>query len=397
MAQFLSDDLFRLRGRVIAARPGISPDFVTNALNDRLRQILDNRTFWADLLTFGILSFPDPVTTQNDPTTGLPIDTASVATGDATVTGSGTTWPVNDVVNAIIPDGVPEFGFASVVPSTMAGITANSMLYVDAAGTPEIVPVVGVERTSFVAKFANQHNANCTITQSSLVNRQFRLSAQYPVFTVAAVTSPTSLELTLPWGGPPLTARPYTILLMYVTLAPDLKAIIAMKDEQTGYPVRIHVQTDEADYRDPRREQVSGTPWYSLLDWGANDQGNMIYECWPPPKSARQFSYAYWKQWPDMRKDTDRPPHFINPSILFYGALADSKMMRVDKNDAFYDPAGAQYYEQKFLMGLQEAKNSDEAKRLEAMRNPWWREMQGMNYDGFQLNDPSTLGFWSGY
>src|SRR5260370_29754626 len=38
------DDLFTLRGRVLAARPEVTPHFVTSALNDRLRQIMDHRT-----------------------------------------------------------------------------------------------------------------------------------------------------------------------------------------------------------------------------------------------------------------------------------------------------------------------------------------------------------------
>jgi hypothetical protein len=386
VAQF-SDDFFRLRGRVIAARPLISPDFVNNALNDRLRQILDHRTFWADLLTFGNLSFPDPYTTG----------TVSVDTGDATVTGDGTNaWPVNDKVNAIIPDGVPEFGVARVAPSTMAGIDYQSMLYVDDGGlNPEVVPVLEVGRTDFVAKFAYQHDPNCAITQSSLTNQQFRMSSQYPIFTVKAVTSANTLELNLPWGGPAITAQPYRIMVVYVTLAPDLKAIIAMKDESTGFSVRLHVPTDEVDFRDPQRSLVSGNPWYALVDWGANDQGNMVYEVWPAPQSARQFSYAFWRQWPQMEKDTDRPPPFINPSILFYGALADAKMMRVQKDDPYFDPEGARWYEQKFLMGLQEAKNADECKRLEAMRNPFWKTMFPGSYDTLQLNDPAMMSFWS--
>jgi hypothetical protein len=122
-----SDDLFKLRGRVISARPNVQPDFVNNALNDRLRQILDHRTFWADLMKFGILPFPDPYTTG----------TISVAAADATVTGSGTAWPVSDVVNTTIAAGVPEFGYAEVTPVSMAGITPQSILYVDAAGTPD--------------------------------------------------------------------------------------------------------------------------------------------------------------------------------------------------------------------------------------------------------------------
>jgi hypothetical protein len=382
MSQY-ADDFFKLRGRVLSARPMNSPDFVNNALNDRLRQILDHRTFWADLLTFGNLSFPDPYATG----------TVSMTYGDATIVGVGTAWPVSDKVNTTIPDGVPEFGYVEVVPASMAGITANSMLLVDAAGDPEIVPVVQVNRTSFIANFSKQHNDDCAITQSSLANLQFRISQAYPVFTVTAVTSPTSLEVNLPWGGPSLADQTYAIKLMYVMLASDLKAIVAMKDEQTGFPVRLHVSIDEANYRDPRRTLVSGNPLFSLVDLGANDQGNMLYEAWPAPASARQWSYAYNKQWPEMVKDTDRPPPFINPSILFYGALADAKMMRTSKDDPYYDPQGAQWYQAKFEQGVAEAKNSDEAKKLEAMRNPWWKSMMPGSYDQMQLTDPAVAAW----
>lgn len=382
-----SDTLFSLQGRVISARPGVQADFVTNALNDRIRQILDHRTFWADLLKFGNLSFPDPYTTG----------TISFTTGSKVVTGVDTNWPVNDVVDTILPDGVTEFGYTEVTPASMAGITENSMLYVDAGGDPEIVPVVELTRTTCICKFQKTHDPDCTVTQSSLANRQLKLSQSYPVFTVAAVTAAGLLEMNLAWGGPALSGQTYTIKLMYVTLAHNLKAIIAAKDEQTGFPVRLHVPLEEADARDPRRTLVSGNPYYGLVDLGANDQGNMLYEVWPAPSSARQFSYAYWMQWPDLVKDTDRPPPFINPSILYYGALADAKMMRTGPNDPFYDPSGAAYYEKKFMAGLQEAKNADEAKCLEAMRSPWWRNMQVGSYDNQQLNPPEAAVFWSGF
>jgi hypothetical protein len=386
VAQF-SDDLFHLRGRVANARPGLTPEFITNAINDRLRQVLDHRTFWSDLLTFGILSIPAPYSTG----------TVSMATGSKVVTGADTAWPVADLVNTTIPDGVEEFGYVEVIPASMAGITENSLLLVDAAGDAEVVPVVEVRRVSFMAKFAKTHAAGCTVTQSSLANRQFRISGSYPVFTVAAVLSPTSLQLTLPWGGTALADQAYAIKVMYVMLAADLKAVIAMKDEQTGYPVRLHVSMEEADHYDPQRSLVSGNPWYSLVDLGANEQGNMLYEMWPAPSTARQFSYAYWRQWPDLVKDDDRPPHFINPSILFYGALADCKMARLSKDDLYYDPEGARYYERKFEIALQEAKNADEAKRLEAMRNQFWKAGHPGNYDSMQLTDPALAGFWGGY
>ena len=372
-----SDTLHSLRGRVNGSRPGLTPDFITNALNDRVRQVLDARTIWADLMTFGILSVPAPYTTG----------TIDMTLGDATVTGVDTAWPVDDVVNTVIPDGVVEYGYAEVVPASMQGITANSLLYVDADTDPEVVPVVEVRRASFVAKFTKQHNAGCTVTMSSLAGLQLRISQAYPVFTVGAVVSATELELTLPWGGTSLADQTYSIRMMYVVLASNLKGIIAMKDEATGFPVRLHVQLEEANFKDPRRTLTTGNPWYSLVDLGANEQGNMLFEMWPSPGTARQFSFAYWKQWPDMVKDTDMPPPFINPSIFYYGALADARMARTQPNDPYYDPEGARYAEAKFEQGMEIAKNADEAKVLSALRSPWWRGMQG-NIDSYQLCGP---------
>lgn len=394
MANF-SDNLFTLRGRVMRARPNIDPILVRDFLNDRLRQILDSRTIWADLLTPGILSFPNPTITQYD-SNNNPIDTVSLTYGSPVVSGSGTTWPVSDVTNTTIAAAITEIGYVEVTPASMAGITANSFVYVDAAGTPEIVPVIDVTATTFIGKFELTHGAGATVTQSSLANLQLKLNASYPVFTIGAVTATNSLTLTLPWGGPSISAQTYAIKLMYTMLAPDLKAIVAMKDEQSGFPVRLHVALEEADFRDPRRTLVSGNPWYSLLDLGANQQGNMVYEVWPAPSQARQFSYYYNRQWPDMVKDDDRPPPFINASILFYGALADAKRHRVAKDDPFYDPQIAQEYEVKFMMGVEDAKNADEAKCFKAMKNAWWRGMLPGGYDSFQLNDPGAAGFWTG-
>lgn len=407
MSQF-QDNLFTLRGRINVARPNLSPDFINNLLIDRLRQIQDDRTFWSDLLTPGILSIPQPYGPGYTPTPPYPSPppppvggTITTVTGSPIVTGLASFWALDDVVNSNIPAGVPEFGYVEVTPASMQGIDTNSRLYVDAAGTPEIVPVVQVNRTSFVGKFSTLHNPACTITQSSLANQQLRVGESYPIFTVAAVTASDpvtgngTLQLTLPWGGPSYSGV-YVIQLMYVTLAPNMKALIAVKDEATGFPCRLHVSLLEANHVDPQRSIVGGNPWFSFVDLGANDQGNMMYEMWPAPNTQRQFSYWYWKQWPDFVRDTDVPPPFINPSILYYGALADAKMHRTSRDDPFYDPEGSRYYQARFEQALQQAKNSDEAKVLQALSSPWWKGTAPGSFDTWQLNDPQFSTLWSG-
>jgi hypothetical protein len=383
VAQF-KDDLGSMVGEIRNLRPGVGDPQIKTWINWRVRQALDVRTFWSDLLRFGILPFPDAHTDG----------TVSVASGSSTVTGTATGWPVSDIVNTTLSDAVEEIGYVRVTPAAMTGLAAGGILYVDAAGAnPEIVPVVEVGSDYFMGKFAYTHAAGVTATQSSLANLQFRISTSYPVFTVRAVVSATSLRLDNAWGGAALADQTYSIHKMYATLADDLKGLIAMKDEQTGYPVRLHVPIEEANYLDPQRTMVSGNPWYGLVDLGANDQGQMLYEVWPAPTSARQFSYAYWKQWPEMEADTDRPPWFINPSVFVFGALADAYRYKSGPKDQYHNPELAEHYEGRFREGVEQAKNADEAKKLEALRQPWWNGQVRGNYDTWQLNDPAWAAF----
>lgn len=386
MAQF-KDDLGTMIGEIRNLRPLVGDTQVRTWLNWRVRQALDQRTFWADLLAFGNLAIPAPYTTG----------TVSVNPNDATVVGDSTAWPTNDVVNTTLSAAIDEIGYPEITPVSMSGIAEGGLLYLDAAGAPEIVPVIEKRTSTFVGKVTALHSAGATLTQSSLANRQFRISESYPIFTIAAVTSTTALELTLPWGGTALAAQTYTARLIYVVLSQALKAIIAMKDEATGYPVRLHVPLEEADYRDPKRTMTTGNPWYSLVDLGANDQGSMLYELWPSPSSARQFSYAYSRQWPQMVIDGDRPPWFINPSVFVYGALADAFRFKQAANDPYYNPALADHYEGRYREGVELAKNADEAKKLDALRNPWWKGVTPGNYDTWQLNDPAWAQFDFGY
>lgn len=386
MSQF-QDDLGSLVGEVRNLRPNVGDPQIKTWINWRIRQALDHRTFWSDLLKQSILPIPETYTTG----------TIDVTNGSATVAGAATAWPVDDVVDTTLAQDVDDIGYVEAYPTAVTGIGEDSVLYVGAGtANAEAVSVVQVKSGSFIGKFAKTHTAADTITQSSLVNQQFRLSNAHPVFTVQAVTTTTSLILTNPWGGDDAATQTYRICLMYVVLANDLKSLIAMKDEQTGYPVRIHVTLDEANFRDPRRTIVTGNPYFNVVDLGANDQGNMLYEIWPAPSDVRQFSYLYYKQWPPLENEGDRPPWFINPSIWVYGALADAYRYRSGLKDPYHNPGLAEHWEGRFREGMQLAKNSDEAKCLSALTNFWGKGALPGSADQLQLNDPAWGALWSG-
>jgi hypothetical protein len=386
-----NDDLDSMTGRVSNFRPGASSLDIRNWLNDRIRQVLGARTYWTDLITPKVLYVPDAYETG----------TVSVTPGSRTVTGVATLWPINDIVNTTITDAVDDIGYVEITPAAMTGITEDGILYVD-AGTPakkEVVSVVEVKRESFIAKFVNTHIAGATITQSSLAGLQFRIAVTDPVFTVRNVVSATQLELTEEWQGDAKATQTYRLVRMYLTIASDFKDILAMKDEQTGWPVRLHVPVTEVNHRDARRTFTQAGALIQLVDLGPNAQGNMQYELWPAPASRRQFTCLYYRQWPTLESPNDRPPWFINPTIFVHGAIADALRWRKNEKDVYFNPVLAETYEKKFLQGLENAKNEDESKFQHAYSYRYSRVFQPMGADYWQGHTPEVTSwdFGGGY
>ena len=347
---FYNDSLFTLVGRVRQFRPDVSPQNIILWINDRIREALDSRTYWADLLTTTVISIPPAYDTG----------TVAATTGSAVLTGTDTAWPVDDKVNTTIPAAVEEIGYVEVTPAAMTNITSDSVLLVDTGASQEIVPVVQVTATTFIGKFAKTHLAGVTATASSLAGLQIWMATAYPVFTVRAITSATTLTLDSAWGGAAVTGISYYIIKMYTTIANDLKEILCMIDPQYGLPIRIHVPVLEMNWRDPQR--ASTGPPQCLVDHSVDESGHMRYEIWPKQTSARQLGCIYHRQWPELVSDNDRPPWFINPTVFSNGAIATALRYRRDKEDPYFNPELATQFEMLFLKGLDDAKNGDESK-----------------------------------
>jgi hypothetical protein len=350
-----SDSAGSLIGRVRAFRPNISSMQVLNFLNDRVKQVLDVRPIWADLMGVTVLSSPAAYQTG----------TITTAQGSNVITGAATAWPVNDVVNTNLPNGVQDIGYQEITPATMANIAVDTWLYVDAAGTPETVCVVEVSITSFYAKFQFLHNANATITSSSLAGLQFRTGNANPVFTVTSVQSSTQLTIDIPWGAGVITGQSYQILKMYFTIAPDLKEIRNIVDPaQGGLPIEFHISQQELDWRDPQRSSTG--PPLLLADKVPTIGGTMQYELWPAQTIPYQIPCIYTKQWPELRLDNDRPPWFISPMVFYHGALADALRFKAGPKDPYHNPPLANEYERRFIQGMEDAKNANESKAQQA-------------------------------
>jgi hypothetical protein len=351
-------NLFMLRGRVRQAKRNIAPTLCDQIINDIVRRVIESRIYWSDLMFRGVISFPNPYIAG----------TVSVATGSAIVTGAGTAWPTNDVVNTVVPDGINDTGYQEVVPASMAGITEDSILLVD-PGTPsqETVPVTRLAANSFVGSFKFTHPVNVVIQQSSLAGLQFRLSTGDPIYTVLSVQSPTALELDNVWGGAPQTAKAYQVLKVYINMRSTFKDFFenGVVDQQTGYPLELHVSQATLNTRDPQRTD-SGDPRL-LSDCGANLNGNPQFEVSPIPGGARQLAFMAYAGWPELVRDTDPGPWFIDPAVIINGAIGEALMLnlgnRVEK-DPWFLPNVAREYDMRYAKSLAIAVNADESKAL---------------------------------
>lgn len=338
-------------GYVRNMKPNTPPALCKQWLNLRMRQIIDAKPNWAGLIKYTTVNVPDAYS----------VGSVSFTSNSPIVVGSATNFPTNDVVNSTIPAGVTSTGLQWVVPASMDGITADTVLYVDADGSPEIVPVTETRATSFRANFRQVHNQAAPIVCSSLALRQLVVGLTYPIFSILAVKDASTLILDAKWSGAALANMAYNILGIYYTFATDIKEIHSIVDPIQPLELAIHVPQRYMAARDPRRQTVGSAPEL-FLDRAPNICGNMQYEIYPPQSAARQLNMLYYQQWPDMEAPGDRPPTFINPGVLVDGAVADAKRHKAEAQDVYYDLAAAQFYEQRFMMGLGDSMNADNTK-----------------------------------
>lgn len=362
MPQQFTTTLGDMVGHIRSVKPNENPNLIRDWLNQEIRSALDRKPVWAGTIKRGNISVPASYSTG----------TVTLANGSATMTGSATSWPTNDKVNTTVSAAVTDIGLQWITPASMTGIDCDTVLCVDSAGTLEILPVLETTRTQARVDFKRTHSASFAIISSSLVGRQVRFGNQYPIYTIRAVNSSTSITLDNEWSSTAYTAGSYTILKMYYTLSPDVKTLITVIDPVTPYALQINYGIDKLNFLDPQRMATgTGTPLI-LADMSPNEAGNMQYELYPPQTSARNLYYVYSCQWPDMRASGDRPPYFINPNVFLWGALAQALNHKVSERDPYYDPQSAMRYRQmadrELLIAMQADENKAQTQLKQDMR-----------------------------
>lgn len=357
----VNEDLHRMIGRVRNIKPNAKPEAIRTWINDAIRDVINMRTYWADLLVTGIISVPDLYNT------GL----ISTTRGSNLVLGGGATFfPVADTANTTLQTEVTEPGILEVTPASMAGIAEDGSLLVDSIGSTvqEAVPILRVTGASFTGRFKHPHPLGVPVTQSSLVGRQFRAGYDYPIFSIIAVIDANTLMLDNPWGGPPLTSAKYWIYQIYYTLDSKIRKLLDAVDQQQGWPLDLLAYTHTTlNTIDPQRSDQSDPR--ALVPFRPTLSGNQQWELYPAPDNARQIAYLYSKQWPELLDDSDIPPSFLEPTIFTDLACSTALGTKIGERDPWYLPNDSVRYERLAAAKLVSATNNDEDRQVRDYQN----------------------------
>lgn len=365
----VNSTLFSLSSQVASYKPNTNKTQVQRDLNARVRALLDYRTAWSALITPAVVNIPQSVTRGG----------VTMTSGSTNIIGTGTIWPYADRINTTMLNGNRTTGYVEITPASMANIAVDSLLYINDGAFSEVVPVVEVSNSTFTALFQFQHNDGSTLTMSSLAGLQFQLSPFNPIYTLLGVSSAIGNDNTgiinLPFGGQTITNSGYTLLMAYVTIDPNFRSWVQAWDPTQGIPLATGVSQAELNSIDAQRTS-QGNP-QGFVDLAPNVAGSMQFELWPYQTGPYSIPVLYNRQWPEMKKPTDRPPYFINPSVIIDGAIADAlrrKDIRTGQdNDPYFNPNLAKDFENKFALGAQLAAAADEEKCQAALTSSSWQ------------------------
>lgn len=376
--------LVEMRSAVKDVKPNANVDACDRFINQAIRSVCLKHT-WSDLLQF--VQIPIPTATLDG--------TVATVTGSNVINGSGTAWPVADLVNTSCPNPVRQPGMQFIKPASMANIGPGRWLLIDSAGPfPEAVAVTDIRPDGFYAALRNPHDVGFTITASSLSGLQFRVN--YPFYTVIAVISDTQLWLDGNWADVTQSGVNYQILKAFCQPHPQAWRLKFAWDPIQGVPLDVDGWSFDAVQAGDPQMTASDNPTI-LCPAPPGGGGVPQWLIYPPQTSQRYFSAIVSTVWPRLIADQDRAPSFINPDVFILRsqalALRTKTITQNAPRDPYYDPEQANEFERLFREEVETAEQADEARlahRLQtyqrtafgAFSSKWLQQHPGWPTDG---------------
>lgn len=350
-------------GQVAAVKPNTNKSQCQKDVNARIRAILNYRTTWSALISRTVINIRG----------AYQVGAVTMTSGSTAVIGTGTNWPYADRVNTTLIAGNRSAGYQELTPASMQNIATDTLLFINDGVYSEVVPVVETSNSTFTGLFQFSHNDGSPLTCSSLAGLQLQLGPFNPIYTLLGVSGATGANNTgivdMAFGGQTLTNTSYQLVNAYINVDPNLRSFVQLWDPTQGIPLATNVSQAELNSLDAQR-QSTGNP-QCFADLGPSVSGTFQYEIWPYQTSAYSLGCLFNKQWPVLKRPTDRPPYFIDPSIIIAGATADALRRKdiraASDTDPYWSPQLAKDFEEKFVAGAQLAAAADEEKSQQAL------------------------------
>lgn len=233
-----------------------------------------------------------------------------------------------------------------------------------------------------------------TAWTNSLVNRQFRIGFNTPIYNITAVNSPTSLTIEFPYAGQNGSFG-YFIAQYYYNIGGNIKYVYECKNLLLGIRLNCNLNQRTLDNSDPWRSQQF-TP-YALAQMPADQSGNYMVELYPVPIIVQAFPYIAFIQPPNLVNDSDNLPPFIRGDIVVKYAIAEALVWRGPKKNPYYNLERSISLKREFNDEIERMTRADE--NLYRQDVEWQSEKlpyfnPGGAYWDATHSSPATMGGW---
>lgn len=367
---------------VLGDFPHYPEQLVERSINDHIQKTIARRP-WSGLTQYGVLSVPDEEKTG----------TVATTLGSNAVTGTGTSWAVNDKTNTTVSVTTTETGIIDLTPVSMTGIEEGVYLLIDGGeAAEETVFVLRVTTTTFQADFANVHSSTETIERSSLAGLQFRTDFNAPFSTVTGVSSTTRLLLDKVWPIATSTGKSYTITLVFTSFGRDLKWLYTVVNLTRRFQLIVNYTKQVLDHSDPQRAATQST--FMAVFHATDPGGSPLFELYPRPLTDKAFPYFYIKVASRLTQDNEFLPNGIRSDVIVKQVEADAFRWAQHKKVAggiYYDPAVARDLISEARVETEEMASDDDNTHI--MRMMWdyknWPMRLGSEF--WQSHDPDSF------
>jgi hypothetical protein len=215
--------------------------------------------------------------------------------------------------------------------------------------------------TVTVANLSATVTGSGTTWTSAMVGRQIRIGLANPIYTITAVTAPTSLTIDSPWGPATIsTGSPYEIYNAFVSPPTDFHHFLTIWDPAYNWQLHRNVTQIELNLWDAQRSNrgqaylVASRDWYNTLP---------RFEAWPHVTSQYVIPFLYVARATDLEDSGAVLPRYIRGDLLMEMALAEAAKWPGPSADApnpYFNLNLAKLHEGKVEYMINEVERQDE-------------------------------------